>query len=276
MKIKLGLLCVLGLLLVLPMTVSSAQESPVTPTVDHAAHHAGQAEATPEATDSPADMGGMQMEGSDEADHMSMMQSMMSMMESMMGMDMSADMRDMMNQMHDMMSMMHGGEMAMEATATPEMGAMAMEMDSGYSVDDLAPLAFAYYNGGDVYFVHPEASDPGVAEVLTAMMGTDVITVPSLAEVPEELLGAVYVFTNGLDGMGPLGHQPDVFDSVPGVEGYTPLRSVHLVTWQDGVEARELTSVEAVLAAETAGEVVIEVPGVVVNMPILLWPDGQR
>jgi len=205
-----------------------------------------------------------------------MMQPMMDMMESMMGMDMSADMRDMMNQMRDMMSMMHGGEMAMEATATPEMGGMAMEMDSGYSVDDLAPLAFAYYNGGDVYFVHPEASDPGVAEVLTAMMGTDVITVPSLAEVPEELLGAVYVFTNGLDGMGPLGHQPDVFDSVPGVEGYTPLRSVQLVTWQDGVEARELTSVEEILAAETAGEVVIEVPGVVVNMPILVWPDGQR
>jgi hypothetical protein len=108
------------------------------------------------------------------------------------------------------------------------------------------------------------------------MMGTDVITVPSLAEIPEELLGNVYVFTNGIEAMGPLGYQPDVFDSVPGEENYTPLRAVSLVTWQENVEARELTSVDEILAAEEAGEVVIEQPGVVVNMPILVWPDGTR
>lgn len=168
---------------------------------------------------------------------------------------------------------------AQDATPEPTPDAMAgmeMEMDSGYSVDDLAPLAFAYYNDGDVYFLHPEASDEGVADILTAMMGTDVITVPSLAQIPEELLGNVYVFTNGVEGMGPLGFQPDVFDSVPGIEGYTPLRSVHLVTWQDGIEPRELTNVDDILAAEALGELVIETPGVVVNMPILVWPDGQR
>lgn len=165
--------------------------------------------------------------------------------------------------------------------ATPEptsdpMGGMEMEMDSPYSVDDLAPLAFAYYNDGDVYFIHPEASDEGVAEILTAMMGPDVITVPSLAQIPEESLGKVYVFTNGIEGMGPLGFQPDVFDSVPGVETYTPLRSVHLVTWHDDVEPRELTNIDDILAAEESGELTIEVPGVVVNMSILVWPEGQR
>ncbi|MBE2266752.1 MAG: hypothetical protein IAE80_00885 [Anaerolinea sp.] len=168
---------------------------------------------------------------------------------------------------------------AQDATPEPTSDAMAdmeMEMDSGYSVDDLAPLAFAYYNNGDVYFIHPEASEEGVADVLTAMMGTEVITVPSLGQIPEVLLGKVYVFTNGVEGMGPLGFQPDVFDSVPGVEGYTPLRSVHLVTWQEGIEPRELTNVEDILAAEALSELVIETPGVVVNMPILVWPDGQR
>lgn len=161
--------------------------------------------------------------------------------------------------------------------ATPEhSGGMDMEMDTGYSVDDLAPLALAYYEGEEVYFIHPEASDEGVAQVLTEMMGPDVITVASLAEIPAGLLGNVYVFTNGVEAMGPLGYQPDVFDSVPGDETYTPLRSINLVTWQEDVEARELRSVADILAAEEDGEVVIEQPGVVVNMPILVWPDGER
>ncbi len=151
-----------------------------------------------------------------------------------------------------------------------------MEMETEYSVDNLAPLALAYYEGGKVYFIHPEASDEGVAEILTNMMGTDVMVVPSLAEVPEELLNNVYVFTNGVEAIGPLGYQPDVFDSVPSDEAYTPLHSVNLVTWQENAEARELTSVREILEAEGNGEVTIERPGVVVNMPILVWPGGQR
>lgn len=168
---------------------------------------------------------------------------------------------------------------AQESTPEPAMGEMdmgGMEMDTGYSVDDLAPLALAYYDGGEVYFIHPEASDEGVAGVLTEMMGPDVLFVPSLADIPEELLGNVYVFTNGVEAMGPLGFQPDVFDSVPGDDAYTPLRAISLVTWQEGYEARELMSAAEVLDAAEAGEVVIERPGVVVNMPILVWPGGQR
>jgi hypothetical protein len=175
------------------------------------------------------------------------------------------------------LALLGGAVWAQEATPEP-MGNMdmGMEMDTGYSVDDLAPLAMGYYEGGVIYFIHPEASDAGVAQVLTEMMGPDVLAVPSLGEIPAELLGTVYVFTNGIEAMGPLGFQPDVFDTVPGSEEYTPLRSVHLVTWQDGVEARELMSAGEVLAAEAAGDVVIEEPGVVVNMPILVWPEGQR
>ncbi len=326
MKTKFGAICLLLLLLAIPFTMSSAQDATPEPTVDHAAHHPGQAEATPEVAQPMEGMGdgsasghrdmmqpmmdmmdtmmGMEMSDAmrdmmnqmrgmmdmmsmmhgDGIDMPAMMQPMMDMMDTMMGMEMSDAMRDMMNQMRGMMDMMHGGDHGMmgmggegmpEATPDP-MGGMEMEMNTGYSVDDLAPLAFAYYDGGDVYFVHPEASDEGVAGVLTAMMGTDVITVPSLGQIPAELLGKVYVFTNGIEGKGPLGFQPDVFDSVPGTENYTPLRSLQLVTWQEGTEARGLTSVSDILAAEEAGEIVIEAPGVVVNMPILVWPDGQR
>jgi hypothetical protein len=312
MKTKFGAICLSLLLLALSFTISSAQEVTPEPTVDHAAHHPGQSEAMQPMMDMMDTMMGMEMPA-DMRDKMNqmrgmmdmmsmmqgggmmgdMMQPMMNMMDTMMSMEMPADMRDKMNQMRgmmdmmSMMDMMHGGGemggMMMQGETTPEatpapdaMGGMAMEMNTGYSVDDLAPLAFAYHDGGDVYFVHPEASEENVAGVLTAMMGTDVITVPSLGQIPAELLGKVYVFTNGLEGMGPLGFQPDVFDSVPGNENYTPLRAIQFVTWQEGVVARELTSIQDILAAEEAGDVGIEAPGVVVNMPILVWPDGQR
>ncbi len=98
-----------------------------------------------------------------------------------------------------------GAVVAQEATpeATPAMMDMGMEMNTGYSVDDLAPLALGYYDGGEVYFIHPEASDEGVAGVLTEMMGPDVLWVPSLANTPAELLGNVYVFADGIMAMGP-------------------------------------------------------------------------
>lgn len=168
-----------------------------------------------------------------------------------------------------------GGIHAQEATPEP-MDGMAMEMDTGYSVDELAPMAMAYYDDTVVYFIHPEASDEGVAAVLTEMMGPDVLTVPSLAQIPAELLGNAYVFTNGVSGMGPLGYQPDVFDTIPGDEAYTPLRALNLVTWQEGAEPRELLSLAAIEAALAAKEIAIEQPGVVVNMPILVWGENTR
>lgn len=36
---------------------------------------------------------------------------------------------------------------------------------------NLAPLVKGYYDGGDLYFIHTEASDSAVANLLTEMMG---------------------------------------------------------------------------------------------------------
>src|SRR6187397_994462 len=75
------------------------------------------------------------------------------------------------------------------------------------------PAGKAYAEGKEIYFVHTEASDAGVAEKLTTMMKSPVVHVPSLANVPDESLANVYVFTNGLEGSGPFGFQADVFDN---------------------------------------------------------------
>ena len=138
------------------------------------------------------------------------------------------------------------------------------------------PAGKAYAEGKEIYFVHTEASDAGVAEKLTNMMKSPVILVPSLANVPDESLANVYVFTNGVKGSGPFGFQPDVFDNPPGTDGYSPLRRLNVIVWADETKARELKSAAEVLGAETAGELTIEQPGVVINMPFVVWGGGKR
>lgn len=142
------------------------------------------------------------------------------------------------------------------------------------------PPVFGYYDGEPVFFIHPEASDPEIARTLEGMMGSPVPVVESLAAVPEDARSPVYVFANGVTPAdtpaGPLGFQPDVFATAPGDQDYTPLRELVLVTWDDGAEPRVLTSVEEVTEAEVAGGVRLEQPGVVINIPLLTWPGGQR
>jgi hypothetical protein len=140
----------------------------------------------------------------------------------------------------------------------------------------ILPVGRAYAEGQDIYFMHTEASDADIAQLLTDMMDSPVLHVPSLADVPAGALANVYVFANGIEGMGPLGFAPDVFDSPPGTEGYTPLRHLNLVTWVDAAAARVLTAASEVLAARDSGELTIEQPGVVINMPFVVWDGGKR
>ena len=139
------------------------------------------------------------------------------------------------------------------------------------------PPVKGYIDGKEIRFIHTEASDPKVAERLTKMMGSPVLVVPSLAQAPVAMLANVYVFTNGVKkGEGPFRFQSDVFDNPPGTNGYSPLRAVSLVTWKNEQAARELRSAAEVRDALRKGEVTIERPGVVVNMPLLTWQGGRR
>ena len=138
------------------------------------------------------------------------------------------------------------------------------------------PAGLAFADGQEIRFIHTEVSDPDVAGLLSDMMSSPVIHVPSLADAPESMLANVYVFKNGVEGMGPLGFQPDVFDNPPGVEGYSPLRRIIFVSWNDGSTPRELKALSDVLDAESKGELNIEESNIVVNMPFVTWPGGER
>jgi len=148
------------------------------------------------------------------------MQGMMEQMQGMKHMPGTANMPDMMRNMQGMMGQMQGmmAQMHPAGTPMPDMPGMGAGM-----------MADAF-------------SDPDIARLLTDMMDSAVLVVPSLADAPDSALAVVYVFTNGPVGMGPLGFQPDVFDNPPGTPGYTPLRRIHLVTWADTATAVELKS----------------------------------
>ncbi len=149
-------------------------------------------------------------------------------------------------------------------------------LSSRYLFGSAVPPVDGYLDGQAVRFIHTEASDPKVAELLTEMKGSPVIVVPALARVADEVLGNVFVFTNGVSGNGPFEYQNDVFDHKPNSSGYSPLRRLNLVTWKDPALARKLTSAKEVTAAAKNGELSIELPNVVINMPLVSWPGGQR
>jgi len=140
----------------------------------------------------------------------------------------------------------------------------------------LLPAGRGYAEGKEIYFVHTEASEAEIAQMLTDMMDSPVLHVPALADIPESALARVYVFTNGIKGKGPLGFASDVFDNPPGTPGYSPLRRIVLVTWTDAARARELKSAQEILNAAASGEVTLEPTGMVVNMPFITWDGGKR
>jgi hypothetical protein len=146
---------------------------------------------------------------------------------------------------------------------------------SGPAVAEL-PVDKGYADGKEIYFTHTETSNTEAAERMTAIMESPVFYVPSLATVPAESLANVFVFTNGVKGSSMAGFQPSVFDNPPGTEGYSPLRLMHMVTWSDETQARELKSAAEVQTAIKAGELTMKHHGTVINMPIIVWDGGKR
>lgn len=140
------------------------------------------------------------------------------------------------------------------------------------------PMIDGYYNGERVFFIHTEVSDKGMAEMMTKMINFPTLHLPELTNISREKLGNVYVFKNGIPGSGPYGGGPfmfqiDIFDSIPGEEGYSQFRVPHLVTWNDNATPRILTSLEDLLGSTANGELTIQETDNVVNAPMIVWDD---
>lgn len=91
--------------------------------------------------------------------------------------------------------------------------------------------------------------------------GMHVVHSPGLAESPgAEATGRTNVFMNGVDGPGPMGFQPSVFDSRAGAPEWSPYWDHLTYAWAEGVEPRVLSTETAVHAARDSGDLE-EFPG---------------
>ena len=138
------------------------------------------------------------------------------------------------------------------------------------------PLHQGYYNGGDVYYIITDSSDPTHAEIITANQGWQVELAPLLKNTPEDALSKVYLFTNGIEGNGIHGYQGQVFTSTPEQSDvYSALTSHVHVMWNDGATSRVLDSEAMIMNAAENNEITLTEVDVVLNMPQIIWPDGQ-
>jgi hypothetical protein len=80
---------------------------------------------------------------------------------------------------------------------------------------------------------------------------------------PGNIVAPIWAVTNPRKG------QMNVIDVVPGMDAYTPLWRVTMVTWKKGADKRVLKSAAAVRAAVRNGEVTLRRTSIVVNCPVL-------
>ena len=137
------------------------------------------------------------------------------------------------------------------------------------------PLHLGYYNGGAVYFIVTDSSDPKHAEVVTKQQGWKVEAAPVLVNSPKEILSPVYIFENGVNGTGVYGFQGEVFSVTPAQENYNALASHTHVIWDDDATPKILDSVYAIQFNEDEGLLGLVEHDVVTNMPQIVWPEGQ-
>ncbi|MCV0392080.1 MAG: hypothetical protein K5790_02170 [Nitrosopumilus sp.] len=137
------------------------------------------------------------------------------------------------------------------------------------------PMHHGYYNGEDVFFIITDSSDPTHADIITKNQGWQVELAPLLKNAPKSALSKTFMFTNGVEGDGVHGYQSEVFTSTPAqAEKYSALTSHVHVTWNEGTTPRVLDSEEMIMDAAES-EVTLTPVDVVLNMPQIVWPEGQ-
>ena len=143
------------------------------------------------------------------------------------------------------------------------------------NVPAIIPLHQGFYNGDSVYFIVTDSSDQKHADIVTEQQGWKVELAPLLANAPAAALSPVYIFKNGVEGNGVHGFQGEVFSSTPAQEDYSALTSHVHVMWNEDATPEVLDSKDAILAAQANDMVTFTEPEVVMNMPQIVWPDGQ-
>lgn len=161
-------------------------------------------------------------------------------------------------------------------TKTTDVDAGSLLKLSRANVPAEIPMHKGYYNGNEVFFIITDSSDPKHAEIISKNQDWNVELAPPLAKAPESALSKTYMFTNGLEGDGVHGFQGEVFTSTPAQSDvYSALTSHVHVTWNEGTTPKTLNSEQAIISAADRGAVTLTEVDVVLNMPQIIWPEGQ-
>jgi hypothetical protein len=129
------------------------------------------------------------------------------------------------------------------------------------------PISKGYIDGNIAYFIATDASDEHAVSSITNNTGFPVNDAPLLNNTLESMRGQGYVFLNGVQGEAPGGFQLPVANAIPGDKDYSPLWQTNFVKWNDNATARELKSVEEIVAAQENGELTITETNIIVNSP---------
>jgi len=143
------------------------------------------------------------------------------------------------------------------------------------NIAKVLPLIRGFADGNEVFYITTEVSDKTLADYLSNLTNSRVVYTPALKYAPAESLANIYEFTNGIKGSGPEGFQPNVADSQPGDNNYSPLWKVNLVTWNNDITPRELKSEADILKALKNNELTIKPTDIIVNCPFVQWKDGS-
>ena len=144
------------------------------------------------------------------------------------------------------------------------------------SVPAEIPLHKAFFDEKSVYYIITDTNDKAHAKAISEKQKWKVEIAPPLGKTPKESLGDVYMFLNGMKGNGTYGFQDEVFSSTPAqTEQYSAIRSVTHVTWKDDKKSEVLDSVQKILDAKKASKIELEKTDAIINMPQIVWPDGQ-
>ena len=138
------------------------------------------------------------------------------------------------------------------------------------------PLHQGFYNSGDVFYIITDSSEQKHADLITEQQEWKVELAPLLANAPKEALSTTYFFTNGVKGDGIHGFQGQVFTTTPAqADTYSALTSHVHVTWNQGANPIVLKSEQEIMNAEKSGKITLSPLSVVINMPQIIWPEGQ-
>ena len=138
------------------------------------------------------------------------------------------------------------------------------------------PLHQGFYNSSDVFYIITDSSEQKHVDLITEQQGWKVELASLLANAPKEALSTTYLFTNGVKGDGIHGFQVQVFTATPAqTETYSALTSHVHVTWNQGATPVVLKSEQEIMDAEKSGKITLSPLSVVINMPQIIWPEGQ-